>query len=311
VTRTAVLPAVFAVVVVYAACVAIAQTAMADHRAVAVAIAFDLTATATAAFWWLAVRPGHARPRALFRVAAVGFVVAKLLVGLDALGALGALAELIVLVALVVRLRRVVAATRAERRRGHGTTFALATGLAQVVPPVVAHAFAVELSAGYLALTGWFRRPPDGVSMYRGTGYLTILGPLCVLVAIETVLVHVVVAQVAPTAAIVVTALSVYGLIWLVGHAHAVRLQPLRVIDGAVVIERGVMARAVVPIADIAEIAAVATVPGAIDLSLGGANIALALRTPATVHGLFGRTRRADRLLLSVDDPDALRALVG
>jgi hypothetical protein len=310
------LPALFAVVVVHAACAAIAQTAMADHRAVAVALAFDLTVTASAAFWWLAVRPGHARPRTLVRVAAIGFVAAKLLVGLHALGALGALAELIVLVAFVVRLRRVVTTTHIERRRGHGMTFALATGLGTVVPvPPIAHGLAVEVSAAYLAMTGWFRRAPTGVSMHRSTGYLLIVGTLCALAAIETALAHVVIVQVAPTAAVVTTVLSVYGLVWLLGHAHAVRLQPARVIDGALVIERGVLARVAVPVGDIASIdtapvVAASPTPGTVDVSLGGANITLALRAPATVHGLFGRIRRADRLLLSIDDVDALRALV-
>ncbi|HUJ61861.1 MAG TPA: hypothetical protein VLX92_25325, partial [Kofleriaceae bacterium] len=127
---------------------------------------------------------------------------------------------------------------------------------------------------------------------------------------IETTLLHVVLAQVAPRVAIVSTVLSVYGLIWLVGHAHAVRLAPLRVVAGTIVIERGLVARAAVPLADIAAIVAVdGKRRDALDLSLMGPNVMLELRAPAEVRRLLGRVRRTDRITLSVDDPDALRAL--
>ena len=297
-------------VAIYLACIAIASSAMANHRAVQLAIGFDLTVTSSAAFWWFAVRPGHARPGALVRVVVVGFAIAKLVVGLPALGLVGIAAELAVLALLAVRIRRIARRTRAERRAGHGLTAALDLGMREAFPAAIAGGLAVELSAVVLALTGWFRRAPAGVTVHRRSGYLLVLGVLCFLAVVETVGLHVVLVQVAPTAAIVSTVLSVYGLVWLTGHAHAVRLSPLRVVAGTIVIERGLVARAAVPLADIV---AITEVDGkrrdAIDLSILGPNVLLELRAPAEVCGLFGRTRRATRITLSADDVDALRAL--
>jgi hypothetical protein len=314
VTRRVLLPALAAVAVIYAASIAIACSGWTEDRRIASAVAFDLTASAAIAFWWLAVRPGHARPRTVWRVAAIGFVVAKLLVGFAALGAAGVAAEVVVLAALAVRVRRVARRARAERRAGHGVSFALASGLGEVVARPVAHVLAVELSAVTLAVTGWFRRSPAGVSMHRRTGYLVMVGALCALAAVEAVGMHVVLSTMAPTAAVVSSVLSGYGLLWLLGQLHAVRLQPLRVVDGALVVERGLIARAAVPVADIVAIAAVdVRPPGAdvADLSMLGPNLLVELRAPIEVTGMFGRVRHAQCLALSVDDPHALRELVG
>src|SRR5262249_11333144 len=100
-------PAFLVVAAIYAGCTAIPMSAWATHQVVATSVAFDLTITSTFAFWLLAVRPGHAKPKSLIRVAAIGFVVAKLLVGLGALGMVGALAEAAVVVWLGIRIRRI------------------------------------------------------------------------------------------------------------------------------------------------------------------------------------------------------------
>src|SRR5262249_759499 len=120
-------PAFVALAVVYVASVLIATSAIASHPMVAIAIAFDLTITATLAFWWLAGRPGHAQPKSLIRVAPLGFVIAKFVVGLGALGMVGALAELIVLIWLGIRIRRIARRTREMRRLGHSLPASLET----------------------------------------------------------------------------------------------------------------------------------------------------------------------------------------
>jgi hypothetical protein len=62
VTRTGLAPALLALASIYAVGVAIACSSLLEHRGMAVAVSFDLTATSALAFWWLAIRPGHARP---------------------------------------------------------------------------------------------------------------------------------------------------------------------------------------------------------------------------------------------------------
>src|SRR6266542_2699379 len=74
VTRRAVapalIPALAAVAAVYACSMVLAFTVLPAHPSLGLAIAFDLTITAAALFWLLAVRPGHAKPAARGRAPA-------------------------------------------------------------------------------------------------------------------------------------------------------------------------------------------------------------------------------------------------
>jgi hypothetical protein len=91
--------------------------------------------------------------------------------------------------------------------------------------------------------------------------------------------------------------------------AQAARLLPLRFTECGLVIERGVTRRAFVPAHAITRARPIATVPAdAHDLSFVDANVLLELAEPVEVHGLFGRTRVATALALSVDDRDAFLA---
>jgi hypothetical protein len=303
-------PAFLAIAAIYGVCTAIALSTWSSHQVVATSVAFDLTITSTFAFWLLAVRPGHAKPKSLIRVAAIGFVVAKLLVGLGALGMIGALAEIAVLVWLGIRIRRIARRARELRRLGHGLHASLDVAFCETLRPrAVASGIATEVSAFTLAVTGWFRRAPTGYSMHRNTGFMPLVGVLCALAVIETVGMHVVIMQWSSTAAIVATILSVYGLLWLLGAIHAVRLSPLRFLGDDLIVERGFRARLAVPRHAIVETTPItAKVDGVLDLAYFEPNLMMVFREPITVHGLFGRTKTVDRITISVDDRDGFLA---
>lgn len=302
-----------AVGIVYACSTVLAFTLLPAHPSLGIAIAADLTLTASALFWLLAVRPGHARPAALVRVLVLGFALARLLVGLRALGMVAVLAEVVVLVALVVRARRVIRHVRALRTAGHGLPGALEVAFRAAIPvPLLASVLATEVATVVFALTGWFRTVPTGFAMHRRSGYLLIVGVLAVLAVVEAVAMHVILVRVAPTVAIVLSVLSAYGLLWLIGVAQAVRLAPLRFTALGLVIERGVMRRAIVPRDAIESATPVAAAAAdAIDLSYVEPNVLLTLRAPVEVHGPFGRSRTTSKLTLSVDDRDGFLAALG
>ncbi len=310
VTRHACMPAVLAVAAVYACSIAITFTLVPAHPQLGLAVAADLTLTAAAVFWLLAVRPGHAKPAALIRVLVLGFAAARLLVGMRALGMIAIAMEAAIIVLIVIRARRLVRAVRARRRDGHGLAAALDMALRDLIPvPAVANVLACEIATVVLAITGWFRTAPRGFTMHRRAGVVLFLGVLSVLAVIEAVVLHVILIRVAPTLAIVLTALSAYGLIWLIGSAHAIRLSPLRLTDAGVVIERGALRRTTVPREMIESAEPIALpVADAIDLSYVEPNVLLTLREPVVVHGPFARTRKSTKLMLSVDERERFLA---
>lgn len=284
---------------------------------IALAATFDLTITATAAVWWLGVRKQAVRPWMLVVVLSFGVSLARHWlphapgVHLRALVALGGALEVLSIGWLLIRIRRVARATR--EARDAGPIGALEHGLiANRIPARVAAIMATELGVVFLAVTGWFRRPPAmGLSM-RGTGWLMFAGVIGFLLIGETAATHLLVALASPIAAWIATASSAYLLLWIVADCHAIRLYPHAVVGDTLYLRLGIRWRAQIPLADIASITAIHAVPeGALSLALLRPSVLVTLRAPAEVRGLLGRTRRADRIALTIDDPARLQDQIG
>ena len=281
----------------------------------AVGLAFDLTVTAAAATWWLGVRRGLLPRRAPLVVLAAGGLTARLVLAADASRAAlaaGIALELAVVVLVAVRARRLVRRMREDA--GRPLILRLADALEDVgLPPRVARIVTTEASTMILALTGWVRRAPrDGFSSHRTHQSLAIHGVLIFLIALETVALHLLIAQASALAAWISTGTSIYAALWLVGDAHALRLGRIRVERDAVVIEIArrwaaiVPRRAIVaarPETAIARDGRGRPAAGTLALAIETPTIVLELSEPVTARGPFGLTRTGTRVALTVDDP--------
>jgi hypothetical protein len=301
----------------YIALFAIAGSAMfarAPER-LALAVTFDLTVTATAVVWWFGVRRKAVSPWVAVAVFSWGVAAARRWVPHAPLGALVAIGgglEVLTVGWLVIRIRRVIQGARASRDEGPiGSVHA---GLvAARVPARLATLLANEIAVVGLALTGWFRRPAPGALSMRSTGWMLIAGVFGSLIVAESVVTHIALATLwSPLAAWIASASSAYALVWLVGDAQAIRLYPVAVTGGMLHLRLGVRWRAKVPLAQIASIEEIRTVPsGAINLALMDPTVLVTLRAPVELRGLLGKTRRGDRIALTIDDPKTLIAAVG
>jgi len=169
---------------------------------------------------------------------------------------------------------------------------------------VVARILTTELTTTTLALTGWFRRGPrHGFSVHRTHCTLAFHVVLSLMLALETIVLHLLLAQVSLLGAWIATGSSIYALIWLAGDAHALRLCRIRVEPEAVVIEIARRWAAVIPRHTItAARRETALAEGALDLAIETPTIALELSAPITARGPFGLTRTGTRVALTIDD---------
>ncbi len=272
--------------------------------AIAVAGAIDLIVTATLVAYFAGVRRGHLPRWTATFVASAGAIVARVFL-LRAVIAVAIAIELVVLVAIALRIRRARAAWGFARSRGLHFHDVLERALgATGIPARVADVLASELVVVASAVTGWRRRTP-GVFAVHGSWALCA-GTFVALTLVETPAVHLaLVAAGLPTAAWILSALSLYGALWLLGDLHALRHGGVIVRDDELELRVGVRWRARIPRASIVSIVRGAAPDDACDVSILGANVVIALGEPCTLHGLFGRRRTASVLALSLDDPDA------
>ena len=172
---------------------------------------------------------------------------------------------------------------------------------------------ATEAAAVAYAVGSWRKpTPTDGFSTYRERSYLVLVGVFSFLVIVETAGVHLALTYLSTTVAWVMTALSAYALLWIVGDTQAVRLQPVRLADEGLAVARGLRWRAEVPYAAIASAEPAEGAPTtALRFGPIGTNVVLSLSEPVVARGLFGRRRETREIALTIDGREAFLAELG
>jgi hypothetical protein len=295
---------------IYATLFAIAGSALITHTPVAVGVLADLTLTAPFAVWWLGVRRGLLPRWTIVVTATLGLAIARSAIGGRSVAVVIAAIDVALTVWLAIRVRRIY---RVARAHDGPALESLEAGLAAArIPKRVASMMATELVVFWLAATGWFKRPPaNALSIHRRAGWPVYCGVIVFVIAVEAVVFHIALAAMwSPVAAWIASALSIYSMIWFIGDAHALRCYPITIERDELRVSIGLRWRTRIPFSAIASIEDVYSAPeGALDLSVMAPTVAITLRAPIEVHGLFGIRRTATVIALSVDEPDRLRAV--
>ena len=224
--------------------------------------------------------------------------------------------ELSVAVFLLIKLRHIIRDVRAASRECLYFTDSLRTGIRKSVrSDFVAAIAASEVSMLYLASAGWFarfrtsRQDVSKNSYHRKSNFL--FWPLVALIIVETFGVHLVIGIWTQTGAWIFTGLSAYTLLWLVGHYHASRLQPLIVDDQNIYLRTGLIWRGQVSLNNISEVRKATKddrqADGYVNVSLfGDPDVVLVLKEPEVIEGLFARKREVKIAGVALDDPEAI-----
>jgi len=185
----------------------------------------------------------------------------------------------------------------------------------EIVPSrKLAAVLATEMTVFYYAFCAWRRKAdaPEGArafSVHRQSGVAALFGMLAGVTVMEAALVHLVLMRWSATAAWVLTALSAYGVVWLVAMSRAFLLRPVLVQDGEVVVRSGMMWTLRVPVAAIAAVDR----GGKFEIKVPPAcepNVVLRLAAPVVARGMYGIARRVASVGLAVDDRDDLERAI-
>jgi hypothetical protein len=166
---------------------------------------------------------------------------------------------------------------------------------------------ASELAVLYFAFASWRQRShtPAGsraFSIHEQSGVADLFGMLAAVSVIEAVLVHLAVARWSATAAWILSAMSLYGMVWLLAMARAIRLRPVLLHEGDLIAHSGMLWTVRVPLT---AIVAVESGLAESDMKLPPAvepNVTLRFAAPVTAEGMYGMTKRITSLGLAIDD---------
>jgi len=293
-----------------AALVVRTQTFAAHPDIVAWGFTFDLTISLPLLWWLFAVRTGRAGVVTLIPIFLVGLAAAARIIPpaqhtfVDQLRFVAAPLDLITIALVIRRVARIRRVQPSGDPLDHleGACAELFGG------GVAARAVGFEIATFYYAFSGGRKPAPPGFTVHRRSGWGTIAGVFIVLIAIESVCLHLIVQLWSVKAAWIVTTLDIYGALWLIGDYHALRLRPTRIEGGTLILSYGLRWHAAIPLA---AIAAIEPVRGEADWKRKGVlkvaildepRLIIRFNTPQIVQGLAGLTRRIDAVAILADD---------
>jgi hypothetical protein len=183
---------------------------------------------------------------------------------------------------------------------------------ASVLGPVAGGAVAYEAAVFYYAVAGWTKSPePDdrSFSVHRRVAYAALMIAVMIALVVETAAVHLLVRLWSPVTAWILTGLSVYALIWMVGDIHAVRLRPVQISDEMLHLRLGLRWTISIPIGSIAAVRAPVGEVRAEKreylkaVLIGTPNRRIESKEPVSAIGLYGISRSVTTIDLHIDEP--------
>jgi hypothetical protein len=281
---------------------------------VGIGAALDVAVTVPALFFFLVIRGGLQPLVSLVPLCLLGLLRATYLAPQIAWArpAMAASAEFAVVALIAFRLRRGLRAAEADT----DILSRIATAAREIVPSAkVAAVLAGEIAILYYAFASWRQQPhaPAGsraFSIHQQSGVADLCTVLAGVSLVETVLVHLALMRWSVAAAWALSALSIYGMVWLVAMARSLVLRPVLVRDGELIARSGMLWTVCIPLADIASVESGDAIFGMKLPPASQPNVVLRLSEPVTARGIYGMTRRVSSLALAIDDQAAfLRAI--
>lgn len=283
---------------------------------VAVALPLDFMVGIPLAFYLVVLRPKKMTPLAILPVIWLGYGLSALVLGSPAAGILPVLlaalfpVEAAIAVREILRLARLF--KRAKTQSADPLKWFYAVTHYLVRKELPARMMAAELGVWYYALISWRKKPSveaddKAYSYHNAGGYMSVMLGLGLAFPVEIVAVHMLLSQWNATVAMVVTLLSVYAAVWLVGDARARALRPVVLGKDELRIECGIQMKGTISLSNIASVSChePADIDKADKLNYGTfyqANVWIVMHDPVEVRTFLG-TKRLFAIGLSLDDP--------
>ena len=220
--------------------------------------------------------------------------------------------EIAVLTFITLKVRSLVRSYRDSKEQAPDFFTALKEACLEIMPPKVVPLFASEVSVIYYGFLSWRRRPLrlNEFSYHKRSGTQALLGAAVVVIAIETVALHLLLAQVSELGAWILTGLSVYTALQVFGVAKSLARRPIVCKEDRLIVRYGILNESEIAFEDI-ESVELSKQSVTLDKSIARLsplgdmerhNLIIRLKKENTLTGLYGVKKKFRALALHVDD---------
>lgn len=288
-------------------------------------VTFDLTITLPAIYWLLIVRSGRARPLTIAPVFVLCAALAAMLLPREQQSFLHQLRLVAVpldVISIVLLVRKIAEIRRTASASADGESRIQHAARALFGDNALGAAVGSELSIVYYALFCWRKQPQaeddcQPVSVHLQSGWGSVVACIIVLIACESLGMHLMLQMWSAKAAWIVTALDFYGMLWLIGDYHALRLRPTLIRPESIEVRHGLRWSATIDRSNIASIERVHAEAqwkrrGTLRLALlDEPQFLVRLHMPVVAKGLAGLKKSVDSIAFRPDDQASFLAALG
>lgn len=225
--------------------------------------------------------------------------------------------EVSLLAFVILKLRRAIRKYKALKGRTPDFFSALKSTCYEILPKKLVLPFATEIAVIYYGFFNWKTRTTseNEFTYHKKSGTPALLGAFILIIGVETVAFHFLLAYWSLLAAWILTTLSVYTAIQVLGFAKSLSKRPISINTYSVSLQYGILNEVEIPIADIDQVElSRKSLPTDVltkTLSpLGGLeshNVVIHLKKENELVGLYGMKKKFKILGLHVDEPAAFK----
>lgn len=170
-----------------------------------------------------------------------------------------------------------------------------------------------EMAVLYYALIAWKKKilGANEFTNYRDSGTASLLWGLILVMFIETITLHFLIAKWNIIAAWALTVLSIYSALMLLGHLKALARRPSLITEDKLILKNGLISTISIDLKDIEKVELFSGQISEPDKFIGNLglakesndhNVALYFSKSQTIEKFYGITQKCDRLLFLIDD---------
>ena len=295
--------------------------------AVASGFLFDMVITFPVAWYFLVIRPLKLRRWSIILVITSCCTVAYFILPTHQrhyilqMREMIALPELAVLIYTLSKIRHI----RREYRRLQATLPDVAYNLHQSMASVMGNTTAIKIIASELTILRfglffWKKQPAAPASrrfsIHREIAYASLFGVIISVCAIELVAFHLFLLHYSYTAALIVTILSVYGTLFLIGDFAAIIQSPVLILKDQILLRTGLRWRALVDTKTIASIQKVTDsfepAPSCFNggLMKNRVNILFTFTEPVQIERLYRKPLATTQIVMTIDKAEELMVII-
>jgi hypothetical protein len=230
------------------------------------------------------------------------------------------LVELSVITFIIVRVRGVVKKYKTIKGLRIDFFSAVKNACHEILPDKLVTPFATEVAVFYYGFLNWKKidKNENEFTYHKESGSLGLLGGILLIILIETVALHFLLANWSELLGWILTLLSIYTLFQVFGIAKSLTKRPIVITDSSVFLKYGIANEVDLLFEDIESIELsekeVEKAPLTKRLSLLGElephNVVIKVTVENELIGIYGFKKKFKTLLLHVDEPIAFKAKI-